>query len=131
MSVAYFCIGLLALLLFVLGLHVSLTRGRTKINYGAEQDPQSALYKANRAHGNTAEYAPLLALMMFILAQSPQAEWVMWTMVGATFFRYLFVAGILLPQTMDKPNAMRFFGSLGTYLCGGTLAVLILLQAMS
>ena len=129
MSIALICVALLGLLLFVLGFNVSMVRGTTRANYGSEQNPECKLYKARRAHGNTAEYAPMLAVMMLVLSQQAQPSWVIWSMVLATFFRYLFVAGILFPATMAKPNPMRFLGALGTYLTGLALAVAVGLQA--
>ena len=131
MSIPLLCIALLGLLIIVLGFKVSMARARTETNYGGEENPESPLYKAQRAHGNTVEYAPILAIMMLALSQSPQPSWVIWTMVLATFFRYLFAAGILFPATMATPNPMRFIGALGTYLTGTVLAVALVMQAAS
>ncbi len=131
MFIPIICIALLALLVFVLGFKVSITRARSETMYGGKEDPESALYKVQRAHGNTIEYAPILAIMMLALAQSPQPTWVLWSIGLATFFRYLFVAGILFPATMAKPNPMRFLGALGTYLTGIALAGALILQAVN
>lgn len=65
--IALICIALLCVLLFALGLTVSLTRLRSKVLIGGTPDPDAMLSRVIRAHGNTAEYAPLLALMMLIL----------------------------------------------------------------
>ena len=127
MSVAVTCIALLGLLLLLCGFNVSLARASGEVMYGGREDPESRLYKAQRAHGNTAEYAPILAIMMLALAQAAQPSWVLWAMAFATFFRYLFVAGILLPATMAKPNPMRFLGALGTYLSGLAMVVALLI----
>ncbi|TXS92918.1 MAPEG family protein [Parahaliea maris] len=131
MSVPLFCIALLGLLVILLGFRVSLARASSNTVYGGEIDPVSPLYKAQRAHGNTVEYAPILAIMMLALAQAPQPGWVLWSMILATFFRYLFAAGILFPATMAKPNPMRFIGALGTYLTGISLAVALVIQAVN
>ena len=88
------------------------------------------MYKAVRAHGNTAEYVPVLALLIYILGQSGASGWVVWAMVIATFSRYLFVAGIIIPASMETPNPMRFLGSLGTYLSGLALVVALLMKAL-
>ncbi len=130
MSISLICVALLALLVIVLGFNVSLVRARTETIYGADADPTSPMYKAVRAHGNTAEYAPILALLIFILGQAGVSGWVLWAMVLATFSRYLFVAGIIIPASMETPNAMRFLGSLGTYLSGLALVVALLLKAL-
>ena len=65
--VAVICAGLLGLLVFGLGLMVSLNRGRTKTNFGYQADPTDPLYKAVRAHANAAEYAPMMALLILYL----------------------------------------------------------------
>jgi uncharacterized membrane protein YecN with MAPEG domain len=131
MSIYLICIALLGLLCLGLGFNVSLNRAKSATLYGGEPDPESKLYKAQRAHGNTIEYAPILAVMIFALGQSHQPDWVLWSMVAVTFFRYLFVLGILLPATMDKANPLRFVGSLGTYLSGLSLVVALFLLAVS
>ncbi|WP_372763639.1 MAPEG family protein [Litorivivens sp.] len=123
MNVALICIGLLGLLCIATGFNVTVQRGKAMAMYGFKENPEDPLYKASRAHGNTIEYAPILAVMIFVLAQAPMAEWVMWSMILATFSRYLLVAGLLLPKTMAKPNPMRFVGALGTFIAGGILAV--------
>ncbi len=60
MKVAIICTALLGLLLFVLGLVVSSTRGSTGKAGAYPQDPADPLFKRIRAHANTAEYAPML-----------------------------------------------------------------------
>jgi len=131
MSVPLICVSLLGLLLFVMGFRVSMARAATQTIYGGEENPESTLYKAQRAHGNTMEYVPFLAVMMLALSQSDQPTWVIMSMILATFFRYLIVAGILLPATMAEPNPMRFLGSLGTYISGLALVVALLLHAIN
>ena len=130
MSVPLICVALLGLLVILLGFKVSMARASTETVYGGEEDPESPLYKAQRAHGNTVEYAPVLAVMMLALAQSAQPAWVIWAIALATFFRYLFVAGILFPATMAKPNPLRLIVALGTYIAGIALVVALLIQAL-
>ena len=89
MTVALVCIGLLGILIFGLGLSVSLTRGRTDRAAGFADDPTDRLYKMVRAHGNTTEYAPFLAILIFIVGES-----------------------------LAKPHPLRFVGALGTYVFG-------------
>ena len=130
MSVSLICVALLALLLILLGFNVSMVRARTETMFGAEPDPASTMYKAVRAHGNTTEYVPILALLIYILGQSGASGWVEWAMILAVFSRYLFAAGIIIPQTMAQPHPMRFLGSLGTYLSGLALIVALLMKAV-
>ena len=131
MSVYLICISLLGLLSFALGFNVSMTRNSSGAMYGGDIEPESRLYKAQRAHGNTIEYAPILAILMFALGQAEQPSWVIWSMVVATFCRFLFVAGILFPATMAKPNPMRFLGALGTYLAGFALVAALIIQGVN
>ncbi len=130
MSISLICVTLLALLCLLLGFNVSMVRARTQTMYGADPDPASAMYKAVRAHGNTTEYVPILALLIYILGQAGASGWVEWAMILAVFSRYLFAVGILVPATMAKPHPMRFLGSLGTYLAGIALVVALLLKAL-
>lgn len=129
MNVALICIGLLGFLCFATAFNVSMQRGKTNVISGFDTNPEDPLYKAIRAHGNTVEYAPIMALMMFILAQAPLAGWVLWAMILGTFFRYLVVMGLLVPHTMAKPNPMRFIGALGTFITGFMLVAAMLLKA--
>ena len=131
MSTPLICIALLGFLVVGLGFAVSMTRSKTETMFGSSTDPEDILYKMTRAHGNTAEYAPIIALLIFVLSQSSQSQWVIWCMILATFFRYLIVVGIIFPKTMDTANPMRFIGALGTYLTGFGLCAAVLLQALN
>jgi len=122
MRVAVFCAGLLGLLVFGLGLMVSLTRTNSRTNFGYAADPTDRLYKLVRAHGNAAEYAPMLGvLMLFIGARNP-GTWLVWVFVAATISRYLHALGMILSQSLDRPDPLRFVGALGTYVTGIVLA---------
>ena len=99
MTTALICIGLLGVLVFGLGFAVSLARGRTNTAAGASADPSDFLHKIVRAHGNTAEYAAMLAVLIFIVGSRSSATWARWCMGIAT----------------------RFIGALGTYLAGFAL----------
>jgi uncharacterized protein len=118
MKVAVFCIGELGLLVFGLGLVVSLLRGSTGTNIGHKPDPTDRLYKMVRAHANAAEYGPMLAVLMLVLgARQPGAGMVV-TFVIATFCRYLHAAGMILSPSLERPQPLRFIGALGTYITG-------------
>lgn len=128
MSVAIVCAALLGLLLFGLGLAVSMTRQRTATGSGFRDDPTDPLYKMVRAHGNTAEYVPMLAAMMLFLGTLSPAAWVLWVMAIVTLARYLIVVGIILSPTLSNPHPLRFVGALLTYVGGALLSVILLLQ---
>jgi uncharacterized membrane protein YecN with MAPEG domain len=119
--------ALLGLLLFLLGLGVSMTRGRTGVNFGAPNDPADPLYKMVRAHGNTAEYAPMFAILFILVGERNPATWALWTMAIAVISRYLIAAGMIMSPTLAKPNVFRFIGALGTYITGVLLCIAALM----
>lgn len=121
MVIAVLCVALLGFLVVGLGLVVSMTRGSTKTMYGYNIDPADRLYKAVRAHGNTTEYAPMLAVLILTLGMLNPEPWMMWCMGLVTLSRYVFVFRIVLPPSMAQPSKLRFIGSLGTYLFGMAL----------
>ena len=63
MNIAIVCTALLGLLLFGLGLHVSLQRRQNRRSIGHDASPVDPLHRAVRAHANTAEYAPFFAVL--------------------------------------------------------------------
>ena len=130
MSVSLICVALLALLLILLGFNVSMVRARTETMFGAEPDPASPVYKAVRAHGNTTEYVPMLALLIYILGQSGSSGWVEWAMIIAVFSRSLFAGGIIIPEPMGNPHPMRSLGSGGTYVSGRARVGALLMRAL-
>ncbi len=126
MVISLICVALLGILLFGLGFAVSLTRGRTGTASGSSGDPTDTLHKLVRAHGNTSEYAGMLAVLMLVVGSREPSTWGVASMVGATASRYLLAAGIILSPTLEKPHPLRFLGALGTYvfglgLCGSLL----------
>lgn len=128
MTPAIICVGLLGLLLFVLGLSVSLARGRYDTVIGTPTDPTNGLHKIIRAHGNTAEFAPMLAVLILVAGMRDPATWVIWTMGIATAARYLIVVGLIVGPTLAAPHPLRFIGALLTYVAGAGLAVAVLLS---
>jgi uncharacterized protein len=126
MTTAIICIALLGLLLFGLGLAVSLTRGSTQRVIGYSDDPTDRLHKLCRAHANAAEYAPIIALLIYVIAVRGATTWMVWTFVAATVFRYMHAAGMVFPATLAAPNPLRFVGALGTYVAGLVLVVALL-----
>ena len=127
MSTAVTCTALLGLLLFALGVNVSVTRGRVKKIGTVPNDPADPLFKAVRAHGNTTEYAPMLAVLMLYLGARTPSEWILWTMIVVTACRYLIALGMLISSTLDRPNPLRVVGALGTYIGGLVLSIAALM----
>ena len=125
-AVAISCVAALGLLLFGLGLTISILRFRSGSLGSTPSDPSNLLYKLVRAHGNTAEYAAFAAvLMLYVGARKPE-PWVLAVSIAFTVCRYLVVAGIVLVPSMARPNPLRFIGALGTYLCGAALCVALI-----
>jgi uncharacterized membrane protein YecN with MAPEG domain len=126
MNAGIVCTALLGLLLFALGLHVSLLRQRTRRSIGYDPGPTDPLHRAVRAHGNTAEYGPFFAILFLWFAAHPGPAWVTATIVVATIARFLLVGGLLWGPSLDKPNPARFLGALLTYLTGFALVIRLL-----
>ncbi|MEJ0058775.1 MAG: MAPEG family protein [Terricaulis sp.] len=128
LAVAALYIGLCALFLLVLSLNVGLRRGSQKaLEPGATGD--GALIRAIRAHGNFAEFAPtvLLILLALSLLQTPQLTL---HVLGAGFLiaRLFHTLGM---QAERHPNALRLIGNIGTWLVlliGGALCILAFLR---
>jgi len=118
MATAIICSMLLGVLVFGLGLAVSMGRGATSTSIGHSTDPADPLHKRVRAHANATEYAPMLAVVILFLGSREPSAWVLWTMVAATVARYLHAAGMIFPATLAKANPLRFVGALLTYICG-------------
>ena len=123
MATAIICSALLGLLVFGLGMAVSSTRGATDQTIGFDPDPRDRLHKIVRAHANTTEYAPMLAVLMLLVGTREPATWVLGTMWVAVASRYSLALGLILSPTLEKPHPLRFVGALGTYLAGIALCV--------
>jgi uncharacterized membrane protein YecN with MAPEG domain len=128
MTVALVCISLLGLLVFGLGFAVSTVRGRSETLTGSSGDPGDLLHKLVRAHGNTTEYAAMLAILIYAVGHTSPASWVLWCMGLATASRYFIAIGLLHSPSMEIPHPLRFVGALGTYLAGIGLCGALLLS---
>jgi uncharacterized membrane protein YecN with MAPEG domain len=124
--VALICTAILGLLLFGLGLAVSVQRFREKRGMGSSDDPKSRLAKLVRAHANTAEFAPFLAVLFLFLGSRDPSPLVLGLIILATVCRILLVLGLVATHSLARPNPARFVGALGTYVTGAALSVLLL-----
>ena len=118
MTVAIICTALLGLLVFGLGLAISLMRGSVQQSIGYDSDAEDKLHKFVRAHGNATEYAPMLAILMLAIGAREPATWMLWVFGIATAARYVHAAGMILSPSLQDPHPLRFAGSLSTYLSG-------------
>ncbi|MEL7311914.1 MAG: MAPEG family protein [Pseudomonadota bacterium] len=129
MNLATICIAALGFLVLSMGFGVSMQRRKSRTGLGTPDDPAHPLTRWSRAHGNAAEYSPMLALLIYLVAQPGAPLWVCICAIGATVSRYAMFAGMAFAPTLAKPNAGRFLGALGTYLFGTGLVVATLLRA--
>ena len=125
-STALACTAVLGLVLFALGLAVSILRSRVGVLSGYASEPDQLLTKLGRAHGNTAEYAPFMAVLFLYLGSQHPPHWQLWCMVGATVCRLLLVVALVAWPSMQKPNPARAIGALGTYAFGAALCIALL-----
>jgi len=125
-NISIACAAALGFLLFGLGLCISALRFKTDTLFAYSAEPGNFLCKLVRAHGNTAEYAPFIALLILYLGSHSPVPWVVWAMVITTTSRFVLVAGLLLPASLARPNPLRFVGALGTYFGGAALCVALL-----
>lgn len=104
--------GLNALLAVLLGLNVSLTRGREKVNFGSGDSIK--MQQAIRVHQNNVEYVPLAITLLLILEIMGAAS--LWIHIygGALFVARLSHAHGLMTSTEATPT--RFIGALSTFI---------------
>lgn len=128
MRVAVACVAVLGILLFGLGLRVSMLRGRTGRAFGAAEDAADPLFRAVRAHGNAAEYIPMLAVLMLLVAARHASWWSGALCVAAVVVRLVHAVAIARPPRRPAPSADRLVGAIGTYTVGVALAVTALVS---
>jgi uncharacterized membrane protein YecN with MAPEG domain len=127
--VAVICVALLGVMVFGLGFYVSMGRRQFRIGMGCPDDPTHPLTRRVRAHANTCEYAPMLAVLMLYLGAAKPSLPVLALMLAVTLCRVLLALGLLVSPTLARPHPLHFAGALGTYLGGLALAVAALLSA--
>jgi uncharacterized membrane protein YecN with MAPEG domain len=82
------------------------------------------LFKAVRAHGNTAEYVPMLVVLMLLVQSHDPSGVADVACVTATVARFVLAGALLASRTLAETNPARSAGAALTYLSGATLAVL-------
>ena len=128
MEIAVLCASLLALLLFGLGLYVSVLRGRTNtVSYfsvPSRNETKTPLARAQRAQGNTSEYVPMLALLILFAGGQPTVEsWWVWCMLGIVLVRFAIAGAFIWGKPLDESDVVRAIGALLTYVLGSALAI--------
>lgn len=125
MSLAVACTALLGALLFLLGANV--TRERIALGDRPGQytsDPTSPLFQAVRAHANTAEYVPMLVVLMLLVQAREPSTAADVACVAATTARCVFAAALIASVSLEKPTLGRSVGASLTVVSGLALAIL-------
>lgn len=130
MTIAVISVAIMAIMLFVLGFLVSLRRGGEDTITGMSDDPTNPLRKAVRAHGNNAEWVPILAILMLYLGANEPALWVEIVIGVVALGRVAAGIGFLICETLAKPHPLKVFGALTTYIGGTLMAVMAALTVI-
>lgn len=121
MTTAIVCTALLAGLLWVLSIRTSRLRGKAENQIPTRTD--DPLFVAMRVHGNAAENAPMLSILMLIVGFSDPPSWMLGLMVLATAARFAHAIGTIQTHDMAKESPLRLGGAVVTTLAGIGLAV--------
>jgi uncharacterized protein len=124
MTTAIICSAILAALLLLLGANVTRMRTLTGKAGGSQlpQDPTSKLLIAVRAHGNAAEYVPVLAVLFLLVGARSPAWLAIPLIIAATLARLLHAYGMLTSRSLASPTKAREIGAGATYVVGLGLA---------
>ncbi len=125
--ISLYCTAILGALVFLLGLFVSIQRFRNKLGSGQAEERNALINRVIRAHGNTTEFAPFLAILFLYLGSHNPSSLVLGLIFVATLCRCLIVAGLIGYANMNRPNPLRFTGALGTYLAGAGLCLALVM----
>jgi len=133
-STILICAAGLVILTLLLAFWTSVQRGSSNtISYNAPLEPTSAMAKAQRAHGNAAEYAALLIGLFLVVGFAYQGRdlggLAMWTIIVVTASRVVHALGFIFCATLEKPHILKAIGALGTYAGGPLLSGLRLSKA--
>ena len=125
LTTAIICTAIPAAMLFVLGWNVSRVRGVTAKAGGSQfpSDPASRLLIAIRAHGNAAEYIPVLIVLFLLAGARSPAVVAIPLIIAATAARVAHACGLLTAPSLAVQTKARLAGAAGTYLLGVGLAV--------
>jgi uncharacterized membrane protein YecN with MAPEG domain len=130
MNTYLICSAILVIVYFLLAFNVSLARGSTKIGIGTDE-PQGKLNRAIRAHGNAAEYIPILVLLFLYFLSTGASGWITWVVIGVTACRVLHPISMFISPDLNRAYAPRFIASAGTYVGGLALGVALLMRALA
>jgi uncharacterized membrane protein YecN with MAPEG domain len=119
-------------LLCLLGLNTSLSRGRHKVpgHFDPTDDKFKALYAAQRANGNQAEWGPAFAVMFIACHVLEAPTWILIVALWATVGRLALSYSLAFTDSLTKPTLMRRFGGVTTYLSGFILTAFLVCSGL-
>ena len=128
-TIVIVCSASLVILTLALAFWTSMQRGSSNvIAYGATLEPSSTMAKAQRAHGNAAEYSGLLIALFLVVGFAYEGRdlgsVVTWTVIIVTVSRFVHALGILTCKTLEAPHIFKVIGALATYVGGIVLAAM-------
>jgi uncharacterized membrane protein YecN with MAPEG domain len=124
-NVVITCIALMGILVFGLGANVTRQRALRGKAGGTQQptDPADPLLIAIRAHGNAAEYIPMLGVLLVVGSTLTDSWWLDALAVAAVAVRSAHAIGMLTSPTLASYGPFRSVGASGTYLVGIALGI--------
>lgn len=114
LPVSAFVAAICAIMLLITAIDTVRQRMRAKVPFGDNDDAK--LISAVRSHGNLAEHAPIVVLLLAFLEMS-RANHIILMAIGALFLagRVSHIAGLYAPMS-TKPPLPRSLGVIATWL---------------
>lgn len=112
MNIVLLCSAFLVIFYAALSINVSRVRMQGR---DSPRVTEAQLTHAIRAHGNAAEYIPLIVAVLLYLDAAAPSAFVSITAVVATASRVVHAAAMLLVAEVGARQRLRFVGALGTY----------------
>jgi uncharacterized membrane protein YecN with MAPEG domain len=124
-DVVIISIALMGILVFGLGANVTRHRAARGKAGGTQMptDPTDPLLIAIRAHGNAAEYIPMLCVLLLVGSTLTDSWWLDALAVAAVVVRSAHAVGMLTSPTLASYGPFRSVGASGTYVVGIALGI--------
>jgi uncharacterized protein len=121
LPVTAFVAAICGLMLLITAIDTVHQRLRTSIAFGDGGDAK--LISASRSHGNLAEHAPIVILLIAMLEMA-KANHIALMAIGAIFLagRIAHIIGLYMPVTAGKPPLPRVIGVIVTFTTLGILS---------
>lgn len=124
-NIVIISIALMGILVFGLGANVTRQRAMRGKAGGTQlpTDPADPLLIAIRAHGNAAEYVPMLCVLLVVGSTLTDSWWLDVLAVAAVVVRSAHAVGMLTSTSMATYGPFRSVGASGTYVVGIALGI--------